>query len=185
MSDFVGGVISLSPNQNGAWYVIDNSPGWPGNLILQPTVIEIVPEAVPLTVNFLQYQIQAFQNPDGSFNYQWWIAIQNETDTTVLFQLSYSLVWVLGFSGGTMKSVSVVCDSHGKILAIFPAPPTDPESRRFVLGYKPGSGEEVHVVEIPAEFEGKSQIDLHTKCRLKARKGTAKFVPIEGAKKHK
>jgi hypothetical protein len=82
-----------------------------------------------------------------------------------------------------MKSVSVVCDSHGKILAIFAAP--DAESHDLVLGYRPGPGEEVHVVEIPAEFEGKSQIELHTKCRLEVSKGKAKFVPIKGAKKHK
>ena len=84
-----------------------------------------------------------------------------------------------------MKSVSVVCDSNGKILAIFGGPPADPESLDLVLGYRPGPGEEVHVVEIPAEFEGKSQIELHTKCRLEVSKGKAKFVPIKGAKKHK
>jgi len=90
MSNPVGNVISLSPNQNGAWYVRNNISGWHGNLIIQPQVIAF--EAVPLTVNFSQNQIQAFQSRDGSYNYQWLIAIQNESPTTVLIQLQYSFV---------------------------------------------------------------------------------------------
>jgi hypothetical protein len=92
MSDPVDGVISLSPNQNGVWFVRNNASGWHGNCIIQPEVIAIGAGAVPLTVNLFQYRIQALPSSDGSYNYQWWIAIQNESPTTVLFQLQCSFV---------------------------------------------------------------------------------------------
>jgi hypothetical protein len=61
--------------------------------------------------------------------------------------------------------LTVVSDTHGRILSLFSVPqPGGPA--RATLSYVPKAGETVHVLEVPAGFERRPLADLHTELHV-------------------
>jgi hypothetical protein len=71
--------------------------------------------------------------------------------------------------------VSVVSDSHGKILSLFGV--SHPGGRAgATLTHVPKAGERVHVLEVPTGFEKRPLAELHTELQVTTHGGEAALV---------
>jgi hypothetical protein len=61
--------------------------------------------------------------------------------------------------------LTVVSDSHGKILSLFNVPHHGGPAGA-TLSYVPKAGEHVHVLEVPAGFDKRPLADLHTELHV-------------------
>jgi hypothetical protein len=69
--------------------------------------------------------------------------------------------------------VTVVSDTHGKILSVFGPPET---GGKVTLTYVPNAGERVHVLDVPASFERRTREDMHTNLRVETKGDTVSLV---------
>jgi hypothetical protein len=69
--------------------------------------------------------------------------------------------------------VTVVSDTHGKILSMFGPP--EPGGKA-TLTYVPNTGERVHVLDVPASFEMRTREDMQTNLRVETKGDTVSLV---------
>jgi hypothetical protein len=68
--------------------------------------------------------------------------------------------------------LNVVSDSHGCILSLFHGPQRGGPARA-TLNYVPKTGEYMHVLEVPAEFENRPLAELHNELHVTTHGGRA------------
>jgi len=69
--------------------------------------------------------------------------------------------------------VTVVSDTHGKILSVFGPP--EP-SGKATLTYVPNAGERVHVLDAPVSFERRTREDIHINLCVETKGDTVSLV---------
>jgi hypothetical protein len=69
--------------------------------------------------------------------------------------------------------VTVVSDTHGKILSLFGLPEAGGKAS---LTYVPNAGERVHVLDVPASFERRTREDMHINLRVETTGDTVSLV---------
>jgi hypothetical protein len=69
--------------------------------------------------------------------------------------------------------VTVVSDTHGKILSVFGPPEL---GGKATLTYVPNDGESVHVLDVPESFERRTREDMHIYLRVETKGDTVSLI---------